>query len=134
MIRLLCIVLLTGILLPVTAQDKKAQKHNLKSITGYEQKFDKGKGGKVLMESQVTYDQEGNVIEEAEYKDGKLVKRFTYQYNGENDKIKETEFDALGNKVRITEFKYKDGLRTEKAVYNGSGQLLSKKTIKYETY
>lgn len=134
MIRFFCIVLIAGFLLPVAAQDKKAQKHNLKSITEYEQKFEKGKGGKVLIESQVTYDQEGNIVEEAKYKEGKLVSRFTYQYNNENDKIKETEFDALGNKIKVTEYKYKDGLRIEKAVYNGSGQLMSKKTIKYETH
>jgi antitoxin component YwqK of YwqJK toxin-antitoxin module len=134
MIRLICLFVMSAVLLPLSAQDKKAQKHNLKSITVYEQKSDKGKLGKTLPESQTTYDASGNVIEEIEYSNGKVSKHLTYQYNENNDRIRETEFDNLGNKIKVTEYKYNNGLRSEKSVYNGAGQLLSRKTYKYETY
>jgi hypothetical protein len=134
MIRLVCLLLLSAVMLPLSAQDKKAQKHNLKTITVYEQKSEKGKMGKSLPESQTSYDAQGNVIDEVEYSNGKVSKHVSYQYNENNDRVRETEFDNLGNKIKVTEYKYSDGLKTEKAVYNGSGQLLSKKTYKYETF
>jgi hypothetical protein len=118
----------------LSGQEKKAVKHNLKSITSYEQKFEKGKGGTLLMESEIRYDKAGNIIEEIEYKLGKVNKHVLYQYDGDNNKIRETEMDPTGKKIKVTEYKYIDGLRTEKIVFNGNNQVVSKKTYKYETY
>jgi hypothetical protein len=116
----------------VNGQDKKAAKHNLKSVTEYEQKFEKGSAGKTVIQSETKYDNAGNVIEEIEYKLGKVDKHVTYQYDEDNNKIRETEMDASGKKVKIIEYKYTDGLKTEKTVYNGNNQVISKKTYKYE--
>jgi hypothetical protein len=117
----------------VFGQDKKASK--LKSITVYEQKYEKGAGGKSLVESVIRYDQAGNIIEEIEYKLGKVDKHFTYKYDASNNKIQEVELDASGKKIRVSEYKYNaDNLRTEKIVYDGNSQVLSKKTYKYEIY
>jgi hypothetical protein len=117
----------------VFGQDKKAGK--LKSITVYEQKYEKGAGGKALVESVIRYDQAGNIIEEIEYKLGKVDKHFTYKYDASNNKIQEVELDASGKKIRVSEYKYNaDNLRTEKIVYDGNSQVLSKKTYKYEIY
>jgi hypothetical protein len=118
----------------VNAQDKKAVKHNLKSITEYEQVFEKGKEGKELIQTQTNYDKEGNVVEEIKYNQGKISKHVTYEYDGDNNKIRETELDPVGNKIKVTEFKYVNGLKSEKTVYNGHNQIISKKTYKYETY
>jgi hypothetical protein len=115
-------------------QDKKAVKHKLKSITEYEQKYEKGVAGKALKESEILYDNNGNVIEETEYKLGKVSKHLTNQYDEDNNKIRETELDPSGKKIKVTEYKYNDGLKIEKTVYDGNNKILSKKTYKYETY
>ena len=119
----------------VNGQDKKAVKHKLKSMTEYEQKYEKGVAGKVLEESEILYDSDGNIIEETEYKLGKVSKHMTYQYDEDHYKIRETELDPSGKKIKVTEFKYTaDGLKSEKTVYDGNNKILSKKTYKYETY
>ena len=119
----------------VYGQDKKAVKHKLKSITEYEQKYEKGVAGKALKESEILYDSDGNIIEETEYKLGKVSKHMIYQYDEDNNKIRETELDPSGKKIKVTEFKYTaDGLKSEKIVYDANNKILSRKTYKYETY
>jgi hypothetical protein len=119
----------------VYGQDKKAVKHKLKSITEYEQRYEKGVAGKAVKESEIQYDNNGNIIEETEYKLGKVSKHVIYQYDENNNKIRETELDPSGKKIKVTEFKYTaDGLKSEKTVYDASNRIVSKKTYKYETY
>jgi YD repeat-containing protein len=116
-------------------QDKKAVAGKLKSITVHEQKYEKGVAGKANVESVVRYDEAGNIIEEIEYKLGRVDKHFTYKYNDANNKVEEVELDPSGRKIKVTEYKYNSAnLRTEKTVYDGKNQILSKKTYKYETY
>ncbi len=125
------------LILPLSlfAQEKKAVANKLKSITVQEQKYEKGAAGKVMVESVTRYDQAGNIIEEIEYKEGKVDKHFTYKYDAAQNKIQEIELDPSGKKVKISEYKYNSSnLRTEKIVYNGNNQVLSKKTYKYEVY
>jgi hypothetical protein len=118
----------------VFAQDKKASSNKLKSITVNEQKFEKGIAGKVMVESIVRYDQAGNILEEIEYKQGKVDTHFTYKYDAANNKVQEVELDPNGKKIKITEYKYSNNLRTEKIVHDGNMQVISKKTYKYENY
>jgi hypothetical protein len=135
--KLACrILLVLMILCPlwVNGQDKKAVKHKLKSITEYEQKYEKGVAGKALKQSEIRYDSDGNIMEETEYKLGKVSKHMTYQYDEDNNKICETELDPSGKKIKVTEYKYNDGLKTEKTVYDANNKVVSRKTYKYETY
>jgi hypothetical protein len=118
----------------VYGQDKKAVRHKLKSITEFEQKYEKGVAGKALKESEIMYDSDGNIIEETEYKLGKVSKHLTYQYDEDHNKIRETELDPSGKKIKVTEYKYNDGLKIEKIVYDANNKILSKKTYKYETF
>ena len=117
-----------------TAQETKAIANKLKSITVHEQKYEKGVAGKVLMESVIRYDPAGNIVEEIEYKQGKINKHFTYKYDVAGNKIQETELDPSGKKIRISVYTYNKNLRMEKVVYDGNNQVLSRKTYKYETY
>ena len=87
-----------------------------------------------MKESEILYDNDGNVIEETEYKIGKVSKHIKYEYNEDHNKIRETELDPSGKKIKVTEYKYNNGLKTEKTVYDGNNKILSKKTYKYETY
>jgi hypothetical protein len=133
--RIILFILLISCPLWVYGQDKKAVKHKLKSITEYEQKYEKGVAGKALKESEILYDSDGNIIEETVYKLGKVSKHMTYQYNEDHNKIRETELDPSGKKIKVTEFKYTDdGLKSEKIVYDANNKIISKKTFKYETF
>jgi hypothetical protein len=133
--RIILLFLLISCPLFVFGQDKKAVKHKLKSITEYEQKYEKGVAGKALKESEIQYDSNGNIVEETEYKLGKVSKHMIYQYDEDNNKIRETELDPSGKKIKVTEFKYTaDGLKSEKTVYDANNKIVSKKTYKYETY
>lgn len=134
MFKITVILLILGLPMIVAGQDKKAIKHNLKSITEFEQKYEKGTAGKMLKESEIRYDNAGNIIEETEYKAGKVDKHMTCQYDEDNNRIRETELDPAGKKIKTTEYKYSDGLRTEKTVYDDNNKIVSRKTYKYETY
>jgi hypothetical protein len=116
------------------AQNNKAVTNKLKSITVYEQKFDKGTAGKTMIETVTRYDQAGNIIEEIENKQGKVDKHITCKYDSDGNKIQEIDYDPSGKKMKVTEYKYSNNLRTEKTVYNANNQVVSKKTYKYETY
>jgi hypothetical protein len=129
-------ILFLIVLCPLTAfsQEKIAAENKLKTITVHEQKWDDGVAGKILIESVTRFDQSGNVIEEIEYKQGKVVKHFTYKYDAANNKTHETELDAAGKKIKVSVYVYSNGLRKEKTVYDGNNRILSRKTYKYETY
>jgi hypothetical protein len=107
--------------------------NKIKSVVVYEEKFDK-LVTKKLKESETNYDSRGNIIEEIEYIDGKIDKHLIYQYDSADNKIKETELGPSGKVDKITEYKYDQGLRTEKIVYDTNMKIKSKKTYIYTTY
>lgn len=116
------------------SQAKKIAQEKIKSITVIEYVFEKGVEKKYI-DSETKYDTKGNIIEEIEYKSGKIDKHVIYKYDDNNNKISETELDASGKKTKIIEYKYNsDNLRIEKAVYDGNKVLKSKKIYQYTTY
>jgi hypothetical protein len=102
----------------------------IKSRITHEEKVDKGVKN-TLIDSEEKFDATGNLIEEIDYKEGKLDKHMLYEYDADNNKIKETELDGSGKTKKIAEYKYENGLRKEKLIYDGSKKLLSKKTYTY---
>ncbi len=116
------------------SQPKKIVQEKIKSITVIEYVYEKGVEKKYI-DSETKYDARGNMIEETEYKGGKIDKHILYKYDENNNKISETELDASGKKIKITEYKYNnENLRIEKAVYDGNKVLKSKKIYQYTTY
>ncbi len=116
------------------SQSKKIGQGKIKSITVIEYVYDKGVEKKYI-DSETKYDVRGNIIEEIEYKGGKIDKHVIYRYDDNNNKVSETELDASGKKTKITEYKYNsDNLRIEKAVFDGNKVLKSKKIYQYTTY
>jgi hypothetical protein len=112
----------------VNAQTNSSGK--IKSRITHQEKIEKGKTI-VSIDAEEKYDTKGNTIEEIEYKDGKIDKHNLYEYDSENNRIKETELDASGKPKKIGEYKYENGLRKEKYIYDGNKNLLSKKTYTY---
>jgi hypothetical protein len=115
------------------AQEKAGQP-KLKTVTVYDEKFDNLITKKVI-ESQVTYDIKGNILEEIEYTGTKVTKHFQYQYDADGNKIKEIEFDASGKVSKTSEYKIDSrGLRTEKTIFGPDGKLKTRKTYVYTTF
>ncbi len=89
---------------------------------------------KQYRESETYYDERGNELESITYKQGKVDKHFKYQYDSDNNKIKEEEFDPSGKLKESSEYKYVNGLRSEKTVYDSNKKLKSRKTYVYTSY
>jgi len=114
------------------SQTKTTRK--IKSVTVTEETHDKGKKT-TLKDSEKKFDINGNLLEEINYKNGEFDSHTTYEYDANNNKIKETELDKSGNVTKVTNTKYdENGLKIEKSVYDGKGALKSKKTYKYTTF
>jgi hypothetical protein len=105
----------------------------IKSLVVSEEKYDM-LVKKQYKESETYYDSRGNELESITYKQGKVDKHFKYQYDADNNKIKEEEFDASGKLKESSEYKYANGLRTEKNVFDQNKKLKSKRTYVYTTY
>jgi hypothetical protein len=89
---------------------------------------------KQYKESETYYDVRGNVVESIAYKQGKVDKHFKYQYDQDNNKIKEEEFDASGRLKESSEYKYEGGFRIEKTVFDPNKKIKSKKNYVYTRY
>jgi len=120
-------VVLTGNF-SVNAQNGSSGK--IKSRITHQEKVEKGKTI-VSIDAEEKYDAKGNTIEEIEYKDGKIDKHMVYEYDTENNRIRETELDESGKPKKIGEYKYENGLKKEKLIYDANKKLLSKKTYTY---
>ena len=131
LISVLLIILLAGSI-KVFGQQNNAQ-NKIKTVVVYDEKFDK-LISKKYKESETSYDSKGNITEDIQYTEGKVDKHFVYQYDSENNKIKETELDTNGRVIKISEYKIEKGLRTEKTVYDANMKIKSKKTYIYTSY
>lgn len=89
---------------------------------------------KQYKDSETLYDYRGNILESISYKQGKIDKHFKYEYNPDNNKIKEVELDSYGRIKESSEYKYVNGLRTEKTVYNANQKIKSKKIYVYTPF
>jgi len=110
------------------SKDKK-----VKSIIVYQEKYDMLVTRK-YKDSEQYFDLKGNLIEDIAYKQGKVKKHFKYQYDSDNNKIREEELDPSGRITEVSEYKYENGLRTEKIVYDSNKKIKSKRTYQYTTY
>jgi hypothetical protein len=129
---ILLILIITTLTLKAYSQ-KPGNSDKIKSQIVTEEKYDM-LVKKQLKESETYYDIRGNVIESITYKQGKVDKHFKYQYDSDDNKIKEEEFDATGRIKESSEYKYSNGVRTEKSVFDPNKKLKSKKTYTYTTY
>jgi antitoxin component YwqK of YwqJK toxin-antitoxin module len=126
------ILILTTLTLKAYSQ-KPVNSNKIKSQIVTEEKYDM-LVKKQFKESETYYDTRGNIIESITYKQGKVDKHFKYQYDSDDNKIKEEEFDATGRIKESSEYKYSNGMRTEKSVFDPNKKLKSKKTYIYTSY
>lgn len=107
--------------------------HKVKRVTVTEEKHD-GRDVTTNIESETSYDINGNIIEQIIYKGGEVETHFKYEYDASNNKIKETEYTKKGAVDKISEYKIQNGQRVEKTVYDNRKNLLLKKTYQYLYY
>ena len=131
--RIIILLLLTISLNARVSAQKKESDRKIKSIIVYQEKYDMLVNRK-YKDTEQYFDSRGNLIEDITYKQGKVTRHFKYQYDQDDNKIKEEEYDPSGRLIEISEYKYADGMRTEKYVYDANKKLKSKKTYQYTTY
>lgn len=129
---LLIIIVISGIGQSVLCQ-KSSSDGKIKSLVVTEEKYDMIVK-KQLKESETYYDTQGNILESITYKQGKVDKHFKYQYDSDNNKTREEEYDISGKLKEYSEYKYVNGIRTEKTVYDPNKKIKSKKTYIYTMY
>jgi len=112
---------------------KDSKNKKIKSIIVYQEKYDI-LVAKKYKDTEQYFDESGNLIEDITYKQGKITKHFKYQYDSDDNKIREEEYDPSGRIIESSEYKYDNGMRTEKYVYDSKKKLKSKKTYQYTTF
>jgi len=129
---IIVLTLLISLNATLSAQKKESDR-KIKSIIVYQEKYDMLVSRK-YKDTEQYFDSRGNLIEDITYKQGKVTKHFKYQYDQDDNKIKEEEFDPSGRLIETSEYKYADGMRTEKYVFDANKKLKSKKTYQYTTF
>ena len=112
---------------------EKTKDQKIKRVTVTEEKHD-GRDVTTNIESETSYDINGNVIEQILYKGGEVDTHFRYEYDSNNNKIKEIEYTKKGAVDKISEYKIQNGKRVEKTVYDDRKNLLLKKSYQYLYY
>ena len=128
-----CLVLLFVLGTSDIYSQEKTKDHKIKRVTVTEEKHD-GRDVTTNIESETTYDINGNIIEQILYKGGEVDTHFRYEYDSNNNKIKEIEYTKKGAVDKISEYKIQNGQRVEKTVYDSRKNLLLKKTYQYLYY
>jgi hypothetical protein len=111
---------------------KKAEKLGIKSVTEIKVDYEDSNGDEIIRRIKV-FDENGNVIEDKDYnRAGKLQEKITYEYNGDNELIKEVHYRP-NNKVQESfTYKYRDGLIVERCKYDSNNRLLWKRKYVYK--
>ncbi len=126
------LILLLGFDAPVNAQ-QPVSGNKIKSIIVYQEKHDMLVTHK-YKDLEQYYDSRGNLLEDITYKQGKIKNHFKYQYDSDNNKIREEEYDPSGRLIESSDYKYENGLRIEKTVYDSNKKIKSKKIYQYTTF
>jgi hypothetical protein len=129
---ILLIMLTFGVSVPMNGQQIPKDR-KIKSIVVYQEKYDMLVTRK-YKDSEQYFDQRGNLIEDITYKQGKVNKHFKYQYDSDNNKIREEELDPSGRIKEVSEYKYENSLRSEKIVYDSNKKIKSKRIYQYTKY
>ncbi|MBN1597439.1 MAG: hypothetical protein JW894_04050 [Bacteroidales bacterium] len=104
------------------------------SQTTYDIDYEDSNGKKVI-EQYEKFDIRGNLIEIIQYDSkGKIKDHEKYEYNSDNKKVKEYKLDTNGKVYKTMEYKYKNGLKTERITYDPSNKMVKVKKYEYQFY
>jgi hypothetical protein len=129
---ILIVMAIAGINAGLSAQNTEPVR-KIKSIVVTQEKYDMLVTRK-YKDTEQYFDIRGNLVEDITYKQGKISKHFKYQYDADNNKIREEEYDPAGRLIEYSEYKFENGLRVEKDVYDPNKKLKSRKIYQYTVY
>ena len=109
------------------------QYKGIKSVDTTVEKFSKtGSSSIKYTETTEKFDAEGRVVEESTFDEkGNLLKRKTFTYDANGNKVGAIIYKPNGEVDDRVEYKYENGLRTEKITYSAKGKVKSRKTYNY---
>jgi antitoxin component YwqK of YwqJK toxin-antitoxin module len=128
--KVLLLILIVSGCLKIAAQSQKEVKA-LQIVT--KETWNHSDSKSKFLETVEKFDKEGNLIEEIKYNSDRGIKKNTrWTYNGNNDKLTETEYDETGKVISRKEYTYEGSLRTSRKEYDEKGKLVSWKIYKFE--
>jgi antitoxin component YwqK of YwqJK toxin-antitoxin module len=115
-----------------TLTKKEAVKDGVKIVSEWETSV-VNKKAKPMLESKCTYDKNGNLLEIIEYDNsGFVVLHESYDYNANDQKTVEIQYEPNGSVKKKHAYKYTGNLRTERMTYDKKGTLIGQKKYEYE--
>ncbi len=110
---------------------KDENRERKKNLTVREYNTD-AKGKNSWLDHLTVYNEDGYKIEEIEYATYGMRQRTTYEYNAQNQCIKEVVYDDRNKVSRIKKYEYnKDGTKKTQYNYLPNGRLYTKKEFQY---
>jgi hypothetical protein len=87
-----------------------------------------------VIEKEEFYNFRGDLVEIKEYTDqGKTINNWVkYKYDTQSNLVEEQQLNSKGEIKERFEYKYENGLKTEKIYYDNKNRLSKKKIFKYE--
>jgi hypothetical protein len=135
--RLMIIFILAMLpaVLPAQALTRKeASQAKIKSVSEYETTAQNPRA-KPLLESYTKYDAAGNLLEIIERDNtGYVTLHESYEYNPDGLKVIEIQYEPDGKIKKKHQYKYVNGLRSERLTYDRTGKLIATKKYEYEFF
>ena len=132
------IIVLIGLLVGIIGNNlysqskKKIKNLGIESVTIVKEDYEDS-NGKEILRSVTVFDENDNEIKFEDYdKAGKLSKIITYEYNSDNDLVKEIHYKPNNKVSKTITYSYKDGLMMERCKYDGADRLLSRRKYIYK--
>jgi len=111
---------------------KKIRENGYTTKTIYKSEYRGGKEKKVKV-SETTFNKNGDIAELKEFDEfGKIKKHILFSYDDKKNKTKEIYYTPSGKIKKTVKYKYNNGFKIEKAIYDGNGKIKSKKTYVYK--
>lgn len=108
------------------------RKHGVQSQTTLEYFIEEGLK-KPVVEQVLRFDRNGNVVEEKEFnKLGEIKKWEITEYDSTGNIVSFSVLDEKGDLVEREEYRYSDGLVTEKLYFDSKNRLYKRKVYEYE--
>lgn len=110
---------------------KKVKEYKITTKQTIEIEVERGTKARTIEEFEA-FNADGNIIEYRDYNsDGKLKSWIKYEYNADEEIIKEVYLNEKGNLIESIEYIFKDGLKTEKLYFDSKHRLVKKKVYEY---
>ena len=126
-------ILLFMLSFQVSAQSKKEiREKGITVIKSYEQDIDQGEK-ELLLEKEEYFNSKGQLVELKEVSEKGRVKKWEkYVYTDDGEIAEEIILDFRGDVDKRIEYKYENGLRTQKLYFDSKNRMYKKRQYEYQ--